>query len=246
LASRVPCRPSHEAGPTSPALHVEILDLHRYRRSYSGKGVDHQPDESSVTQARKGSDIDRIDECRDYKDTTSDPDHTGESADDQAEHQNENGLHIFPPIKSLQTHLILSISHGEPPLYNPLMESSAERDPRVYFAAERTFLAWIRTGLALMGIGFAVARFGLFLRQLSPGLFTQAEHSTGVSVWSGVCLVALGVIVIVDAIVRHFQIVHQLSSGSWTAGRVSKSAVALALLLACLGAGMALYLLFIR
>jgi len=188
----------------------------------------------------------QIDECRDYKDTTSDPDHTGESADDQAEHQNENGLHIFPPIKSLQTHLILSISHGEPPLYNPLMESSAERDPRVYFAAERTFLAWIRTGLALMGIGFAVARFGLFLRQLSPGLFTQAEHSTGVSVWSGVSLVALGVIVIVDAIVRHFQIVHQLSSGSWTAGRVSKSAVALALLLACLGAGMALYLLFIR
>ena len=33
-------------------------------------------------------------------------------------------------------------------------------------AAERTFLAWIRTGLALMGFGFVVARFGLFLQQL--------------------------------------------------------------------------------
>jgi putative membrane protein len=32
-----------------------------------------------------------------------------------------------------------------------------------YLAAERTFLAWIRTGLALMGFGFVVARFGLFL-----------------------------------------------------------------------------------
>ena len=31
-----------------------------------------------------------------------------------------------------------------------------------YLAAERTFLAWIRTGLALMGFGFVVARFGLF------------------------------------------------------------------------------------
>ncbi len=38
-------------------------------------------------------------------------------------------------------------------------------DPRVSLAAERTFLAWIRTGLALMGFGFVVARFGLFLRE---------------------------------------------------------------------------------
>jgi uncharacterized membrane protein YidH (DUF202 family) len=34
-------------------------------------------------------------------------------------------------------------------------------DPRVYFAAERTLLAWVRTGLALMGFGFVVARFPL-------------------------------------------------------------------------------------
>jgi uncharacterized membrane protein YidH (DUF202 family) len=31
-------------------------------------------------------------------------------------------------------------------------------DPRVYFAAERTLLAWVRTGLAMMGFGFVVAR----------------------------------------------------------------------------------------
>ena len=37
--------------------------------------------------------------------------------------------------------------------------------PSDYLAAERTFLAWIRTGLALMGFGFVVARFGLFLRE---------------------------------------------------------------------------------
>ncbi|HTG58643.1 MAG TPA: DUF202 domain-containing protein, partial [Terriglobia bacterium] len=38
-----------------------------------------------------------------------------------------------------------------------------------YLAAERTFLAWIRTGLALMGFGFVVARFGLFLQALQSG-----------------------------------------------------------------------------
>ena len=46
------------------------------------------------------------------------------------------------------------------------MSDGATTDPRVVFAAERTFLAWVRTGLALTGFGFVVARFGLFLREL--------------------------------------------------------------------------------
>ncbi len=45
-------------------------------------------------------------------------------------------------------------------------------DPRVRFAAEGTLLAWMRTGLALMGFGFVVARFGLFLREISNRLLT--------------------------------------------------------------------------
>lgn len=35
--------------------------------------------------------------------------------------------------------------------------TNPEEDPRVYFAAERTLLAWLRTGLGLIGVGFAVA-----------------------------------------------------------------------------------------
>ena len=48
----------------------------------------------------------------------------------------------------------------------PEPEPDPALDPRIYFAAERTLLAWVRTGLALMGFGFVVARFGLFLREL--------------------------------------------------------------------------------
>lgn len=126
------------------------------------------------------------------------------------------------------------------------MDKPAESDPRVYFAAERTFLAWIRTGLALMGIGFAVSRFGLFLRELRSSESRLPVHATGLSLWSGVALVALGVIVNVAATIRHFQLVHELSSGTWIPGRVSRNAVILALILAAVGIGMAVYLIIVR
>ena len=126
------------------------------------------------------------------------------------------------------------------------MDKSAEQDPRVYFAAERTFLAWIRTGLGLMGVGFAVSRFGIFLREFRSSQTHTLVPSTGLSEWSGVALVALGVIVNVAATVRHVQLVQELSNGTWVAGRVSRNAVTLALLLAALGLALAVYLIFVH
>ena len=127
-------------------------------------------------------------------------------------------------------------------------DKPVEQDPRVYFAAERTFLAWIRTGLALMGIGFAVSRFGLFLRQLTeadPHLPTNIR-ATGLSLWSGVALVALGVIVTLSSAFRHIQLIQQLSAGTWEPGRVSRDALLLGLVLAAIGVGMAIYLMLVR
>jgi putative membrane protein len=128
----------------------------------------------------------------------------------------------------------------------PPPEKPAEQDPRVYFATERTFLAWIRTGLGLMGIGFAVSRFGLFLRQISVTESHLPSHTTGLSLWSGVALVALGVIVTLSSVFRHIQLIHELSSGTWQPGRVSRDAVILGLILAAIGIGMAIYLILVR
>ena len=128
------------------------------------------------------------------------------------------------------------------------MPDSPQQDPRIYFAAERTFLAWIRTGLALMGIGFAVSRFGLFLRQVTAAEshLPANTRTTGISVWSGVALVALGVIVTLSSVLRHIQLTRELRSGTWQPGRISRDAVILGLILAALGVGMAIYLVLLR
>lgn len=127
------------------------------------------------------------------------------------------------------------------------MPSPAEQDPRVYFAAERTLLAWIRTGVALMAFGFAIARFALFLRQMQA---TQGAHVLNHSAWgspiAGVALITLGVVVNIVASYRYTQIIRQLSQGTWMPGRISRTGVVLATLLALLGAAMAAYLLALR
>jgi putative membrane protein len=125
-------------------------------------------------------------------------------------------------------------------------ELTPEKDPRVYFAAERTFLAWIRTGLGLMGVGFAVARFGLFLRELRASETHITAHSTGLSLWSGVAIVFLGVVVLVAAVMQHLALIRALSTGSWQPGRISRNAVVLAVFLALVGVGMTIYLVVLR
>ena len=95
-----------------------------------------------------------------------------------------------------------------------------------------------------MGVGFAVARFGLFLREFRTTQSHLPAHSSGLSQWSGVGLVVVGVLVNVSATARHIQLVRELSSGTWVAGRVSPNAVVLAMLLAAIGLAMAGYLVF--
>jgi len=65
-------------------------------------------------------------------------------------------------------------------------------DPRVYFAAERTLLAWIRTGIGVMAFGFVVARFGLFLRLVSGA--DAPVPGTNYTPYIGAMLVLLGTI----------------------------------------------------
>ena len=78
----------------------------------------------------------------------------------------------------------------------------ADSQFRDHAANERTLLAWIRTGVALMAFGFAIARFGLFLREVAQVGQVKVAHGAG-SAWFGVALVVLGLVTNAAATVRY-------------------------------------------
>jgi len=118
-------------------------------------------------------------------------------------------------------------------------------DPRIYFAAERTMLAWIRTGLAFMGFGFVVARFGLFLRELAAVHGERVPRPTRFSLTAGTALIVAGVAVNLIAALNHAQFIAELRQGTFEPGRRSVTVLALALLLAAAGIAMAIYLVLV-
>jgi uncharacterized protein (DUF302 family)/uncharacterized membrane protein YidH (DUF202 family) len=104
------------------------------------------------------------------------------------------------------------------------------------------FLAWIRTGLALMGFGFVVARFGLFLQQIQVVERAPSAQSYGLSLWFGTALIAVGVVVNIHSAWDHVRLVRQLDQGRPLPPRPSMQAVLIALFLALVGLAMAIYL----
>jgi putative membrane protein len=117
-------------------------------------------------------------------------------------------------------------------------------DPRVYFAAERTLLAWVRTGLAMMGFGFVVARFGLFLRELASERGGLPPQHTAFSLWIGTALVLFGVVVNMVAAANHWHTMRMLNLDQPIAFRRLSLATIVAVVLGLLGLVVALYLLF--
>ena len=118
-----------------------------------------------------------------------------------------------------------------------------ESDPRVFFAAERTLLAWLRTGLTVMALGFVVARFGLFLRLLSlqPQAASTQEHA-GSSAALGVVFVIVGAVSILGAVIQHRRFVSTLPLCDLPASYSRAFALVLSAVVGILGVLLAAYL----
>jgi len=116
-------------------------------------------------------------------------------------------------------------------------------DPRIFFAAERTLLAWLRTGLTVMGLGFVVARFGLFLRLLSQqhqGIIGQSQ--SGASAVLGVLFVVVGAIAILVATAQHRRYIVTLPQADLPMSYSRAFAVVLSAAVGLLGLLLATYL----
>ncbi|MBF2065463.1 MAG: DUF202 domain-containing protein [Calothrix sp. C42_A2020_038] len=93
---------------------------------------------------------------------------------------------------------------------------------REHQANERTFLAWLRTSIGLIGFGFAIARFSLALRQLDAA-FTQqraAQHPFFNSENLGISLVVLGIATIGFAAWRYNRIYQQIEREDYKPNRI--------------------------
>jgi putative membrane protein len=96
---------------------------------------------------------------------------------------------------------------------NLSLESNANR-ARDHLANERTFLAWVRTGAAIVVFGFAIGRFAIALRQLTA-LQGHPMHRSGLSVWMGATSIVLGVLLVVAGLFRYRQTRDHLEEGKF-------------------------------
>lgn len=108
-------------------------------------------------------------------------------------------------------------SKQDDPAATPDAASSTEVNPsraRDHLANERTFLAWLRTGMSAVIFGFAIGRFGLALRQVeeSEG---HPFQGPGLSVWVGMLSIAAGVMMVGAGLLRYRKVRAHLDQGKF-------------------------------
>src|SRR6202044_1949569 len=81
-------------------------------------------------------------------------------------------------------------------------------------ANERTFLAWVRTAIAVMAFGFVIERFDLFLQVIAPQIAQRqpSQHGQTFANFAGLAFIAIGVIMIVVSVLRFARTAKDIDS----------------------------------
>lgn len=82
-------------------------------------------------------------------------------------------------------------------------------DPRVLFAAERTLLAWNRTAVSLITLGFVIERFGLFVTELH---YTEVAGQRSLSFSIGLALIGFATVISVLSVAQFRRVIKRLSA----------------------------------
>jgi putative membrane protein len=119
-------------------------------------------------------------------------------------------------------------------------DSNRARD---HLANERTFLAWVRTSVAIVVFGFAIGRFAIAMRQLA-GFQGVAAKTTGFSVWMGTSSILAGVVMVIAGLARYRKTRTQLDQGKFEPAGFIVDLVTI--LTALFGLALAGYLIYVR
>jgi putative membrane protein len=93
---------------------------------------------------------------------------------------------------------------------------SDETRPREHLANERTLLAWARTAITFIALGFGVSRFDVFLRELrrpEGGVGASGAFSAAI----GIVFVLAGLLTAAAGVTRYFQAREQIEEGRFEA-----------------------------
>jgi len=116
---------------------------------------------------------------------------------------------------------------------------------RMLLQLETSLLVWFRTSLALMGFGFVIARFGLFLREIAQANQVSVDPHpwlTQANTIAGTGLIVVGIVVLLIAVWNHQQVVDRSHRGELVLPSRWSLSVIVSVLLAALGMGLAIYL----
>jgi putative membrane protein len=111
-------------------------------------------------------------------------------------------------------------------------------------ANERTFLAWVRTAIAVMAFGFLIERFDLFLKFAAPQLAQQqiTPHGQAFANAAGLAFIGIGVAMIVLAGIRFIKTAKDIETENDVPSPGERFDVVLAVLLGLLGVALFLYM----
>ena len=118
------------------------------------------------------------------------------------------------------------------------------RNFREHAANERTFLAWVRTAIAVMAFGFLIERFDLLLKTagLFPNLSARKTPGLNLGTVAGISSIVLGTIMFGLAMIRYVRTARDIESADERAGTGARFDIALASLMSLIGVSLFFYL----